>query len=269
MVTGILTEVGRHVSSRWFTAVLLPGLLLVILTMTGFHLGHEHALDVGRLSAWVDETLRRWRDRPSDAAVGVALTLLAAGVLGTLARELGGVIERLWLRGGRSSGGRRRRRALRAGERDGITVVAAYLPQRATWMSDRVRLVEVRVRAQYWFDAAMAWPRLWLLVGDEVRQPVVAARTLFAEAVTLAAWGYLYLVAGVLWWPALIAGSGVSFIAWRRARVSLEELATLIEAVIDVHHRTLTEALGVPLGPEGITEADGRMIDDALRKGGG
>ncbi|GAA5702620.1 hypothetical protein SM007_36910 [Streptomyces avermitilis] len=268
MVTGILAEVGKHVSGRWLTAVLLPGLLLVTVTAVGFHLGHEQALDVGRLTAWVDETLRSWRDRPADAVVRVGLALLAAGVLGTLARELGGAIERVWLRGGTSSGGGRRRRALRAADRDGVSVVEAYLPQRPTWMSDRVRLVEVRARAQYWFDAAMAWPRLWLLVGDEVRQPVVAARTVFAEAVTLAGWGCLYAVAGVLWWPALIAGACVFLVGWRRARVSLDELATLIEAVVDVHHRALAEALGVPLGPEGVTEAEGRRIDDVLRKGG-
>ncbi|MFF3335320.1 hypothetical protein ACFYWX_38250 [Streptomyces sp. NPDC002888] len=268
MVTGILAEIGKHVSSRWFTTVLLPGLLLVASTAVGARLGHGQALDVGELTGWVEETLRGWRQRPADAVVDVGLALLAAGVAGTVAGALGRGIERVWLRAGASDGGRRRRRALSAAERDGVTVVPAYLPQRPTWMSDRVRLVEARTRAQYWFDAAAAWPRLWLLLGDEARRPVVAVRAAFAESVTLAGWGCLYLLSGVLWWPALVVGACVFVTGWRRARGSLEELATLIEAVIDVHHRSLAEALGVPLGAEGVTEAEGRRIDDMLRKGG-
>jgi hypothetical protein len=268
MVTGILAEIGKHVSRRWFTEVLLPGLLLVTVTAAGLHLGHGRALDVGRLTVWVERLTRDWRGHPARAVVDAGLALLAAGVAGTVAGELGRAIERVWLRAGASGGESRRRRALKAAERDDVTVVEAYLPQRPTWMSDRVRLIEARIRAQYWFDASTAWPRVWLLIGDEVRRPIVDARTGFSEAVTLAGWGCLYLLAGIVWWPALVIGACVFITAWRRARGSLEELATLIEAVIDVHHRALAEALGVPLAAGGVTEAEGRMIDDILRKGG-
>lgn len=271
MVTGILSEVGKHVNSRWFTAVLLPGLLLVAVAVTGYHLGHAHALDAGRLTTWLDGLTRGWRERPARAAVDIGLALLAAGVAGTAAGGLGQVTERAWLRAGPSigsPGGSRRRRALRAAERDCVTVVEAYLPQRPTWMSDRVRLIEARVRAEYWFDASVAWPRVWLLIGDETRRPVLDARRAFSEAVTLAGWGCLYLLAGVVWWPALVAGACVFLTAWRRARGSLDEFATLIEAVLDVHHRALAQALGVPLGSGTLTETEGRTIDDRLRKGG-
>lgn len=272
MVTGVLAEVGKHVSSRWFTTVLLPGLLLVATAGAGARLGHGHALDVDALTRVVDETLRDWRRRQAGAVVDIGLALLAAGAAGTFAAALGRTIERVWLSAGALNGalngGRRRRRALRAAERDALTVVPAYLPQRATWMSDRVRLVEVRTRAQYWFDAAAAWPRLWLLLSEEARRPVVAVRAAFVEAVTLAGWGCLYLLSGLLWWPGLAAGACVCVTAWRRARGSLEELATLIESVMDVHHRALAEALGVPLGAPGVSEAEGRRIDDMLHKGG-
>ncbi|MFE4256266.1 hypothetical protein ACFRU3_43970 [Streptomyces sp. NPDC056910] len=269
MVTGILSEVGKHVSSRWVTAVLLPGLLLVALTAAGCHLGHGHALDVGELADWVDRLARAAHRRPARAAVAAGLALLAASLAGTVAGELGRAVERWWLRTRPGHGGRRRARALRAAERNGISPVEAYLPQRPTWMSDRVRLIEARVRAQYWFDAATAWPRLWLLVGDEVRRPVVEARMGFAEAVTLAGWSCLYGIAGVFWWPALVTAACVALTSWSRARSGLEEFATLVEGVIDVHHRALADALGVPLGGGGMTEAEGRRIDDILRKGGG
>ncbi|MFG3496745.1 hypothetical protein [Streptomyces sp. NPDC047886] len=269
MVTGILSEVGKHVSTHWFRAVLLPGLLLVLVTVAGFRLGHGDALDSGRLTAWADGVAAGWRGRPARTVVDIALVLLAAGLAGTAAGALGRAIERWWLRPGRPGSGRRRRgRALAVAERDGVTVVEAYLPRRPTWMSDRVRLVEARIRAQYWFDVALVWPRLWLLIGDETRRPVVEARTGFADAVTLAGWGCLYLVAGLFWWPALVVGAGVLLTGWSRARSGLEEFATLVEAVVDVHHRTLAEALGMPLDGAGVTEAEGRNMDDMLRKGG-
>ncbi|MCX4626468.1 MULTISPECIES: hypothetical protein [unclassified Streptomyces] len=270
MITGILSEVGRHVSSRWFRSVLLPGLLLVLVAAAGFHLGHAHALDAGRLSAWLDGLARRWRATPARAAVDIALVLLAAGTAGTVAGVLGRALERLWLAPVEwGAARRRRRRALQAAERADAGVVEAYLPRRHTWMSDRARLVETRIRAQYWFDAAAAWPRVWLLVADEVRQPVQAARTGFAEAVTLAGWGCLYLVTGVWWWPGLIAGGCVLLAGWRRSRAALEEFSTLIEAVLDIHHRDLAAALGVVVGEAGVTEGEGRRIDDILRKGAG
>ncbi|MEU6866189.1 hypothetical protein ABZ924_23505 [Streptomyces sp. NPDC046876] len=268
MITGILAEVGRHVSSRWFRSVLLPGLLLVLLAAAGRHLGHAHALDTGSLAVRLDALAGRWRSAPVRAAVDLAVLLLAAGLAGTVAGVLGRALERVWLYPGEWGAGRRRRRALRAAERRDGAVVEAYLPRRPTWMGDRVRLVEARIRAQYWFDAAAAWPRVWLLVAEEVRAPVVAARATFAEAVTLAGWGCLYLLTGLWWWPALIAGTCVALAGWRRSRAALEEFTTLIEAVLDLHHRALAEALGVPLGPSGITETEGRAVDDILRKGG-
>ncbi|MFH8452861.1 hypothetical protein ACH4CD_26920 [Streptomyces fungicidicus] len=268
MVTGVLAELNRHVNSRWFTAVLLPGLLLVTVGVAGRHLGHEGALSADELRVWAESVWHGWRREPSGAAVDVGLALLAAGVVGALASELGVAVERVWLNPRPSGGGRRRRRAVRAAERAGVETVAVYLPQRRTWMSDRVRLVEARTRAQYWFDASAAWPRLWLLLGDEARRPVISARAAFADAVSLAGWGCLYALVGIVWWPALVVGACVFLTGWRRARTALDDLATLIESAVDVHHRALAEALGVPLGTEGVGAAEGARIDDMLRKGG-
>ncbi|MFI9627333.1 hypothetical protein [Streptomyces sp. NPDC052042] len=104
----------------------------------------------------------------------------------------------------------------------------------------------------------MAWPRLWLLLEDEVRRPVVEARIGFAEAATLAGWGCLYGSAGLFWWPALVTAACVLLASWRRARSGPEEFATLVEGVVDVHHRLLADALGVPPGDGGMTEAEDR-----------
>ncbi|AXE23981.1 hypothetical protein C0216_11375 [Streptomyces globosus] len=268
MITGILSEVGRHVSTRWFRSVLLPGLLLVLVAAAGRRLGHGHALDAGQLTAWADGWAGRWRGRPARAVLDAVLLLAAAGTAGTAAGVLGRALERFWLQPWETGARRRRRKVLREAGRRGGDVVEAYLPRRHTWMSDRVRLTEARIRAQYWFDAAAAWPRVWLLVADEVRQPVVAARTVFAEAAVLTGWGLLYLLLGAWWWPALAIGGCVAVAGWLRSRAALEEFATLIEAVLDLHHRALAESLGVATGPAAVTEEEGRAVDDILRKGG-
>ncbi|WP_406378660.1 XRE family transcriptional regulator [Streptomyces sp. NBC_01618] len=75
MVTGILSEVGKHVSSRWVTTVLLPGLLLVAVTAAGCHLGHTHALDADELADWVDHLAREAHRRPARAAVAAGVGL--------------------------------------------------------------------------------------------------------------------------------------------------------------------------------------------------
>lgn len=118
-------------------------------------------------------------------------------------------------------------------------------------------------------DASAAWPRLWLLLGDEARRTVISARAPLAEAVTLAGWGGICALAGTVWWPAPRGGGLCLPDLWRRARTALDDPATLIDSVVDVHHRALAEALGVAVGEEGVGEAAGRRIDDMLHKGGG
>ena len=69
------------------------------------------------------------------------------------------------------------------------------------------------------------------------------------------------------WWPAALMGVVTGVVAWRRARSALDEFATLVEAAIDVHWRTLAAALGVTVAGEAITAAEAALIQDGLQKG--
>ncbi|MDX3659080.1 hypothetical protein PV646_17380 [Streptomyces sp. ID05-26A] len=262
-MTALLTEASKRVGAHWFTAVLLPGLVLVACGATAFTLGHAHALDLTRLTGEVGKLLKA---QQGQLVVTGALSIAAAGVLGTAAGGIGKAVQRWWTRERFLTGGlltrlrwSRRSRALKAAERAEIVPVAAYLPHRPTWIGDRVRLVETRVRAEYHVSAALVWPRVWLLLSEDARRPISDARARYADAVTLTGWGTLYLLAGVLWWPALVIGGAVWLTAWRRARDTLAEHADLVESAIDVHLRALGEALGV---------TEGKAIDDRLRKSG-
>ncbi|MGW0781259.1 hypothetical protein [Streptomyces sp. NPDC002913] len=274
---GLLTEVGKRIATRWFTEVLLPGLLLVLVICCAVTLGHGRALDSDALVAAAERNWARLRGHPVRCVVELALAASAAGLLGVAARGTGTLVQRFWLRerhllppptrlGPRRWS--RHHRALAAASRQGIDPVRAYLPQRPTWMSDRVRLTEARVRGQYRLSATLLWPRIWLLVPEEVHAPVRHARARFDEAGVLAGWAVPYVLVGMYWWPALLIGAVTALVAWRRARLALDEFATLVESAIDIHWRTLATALGVTIAGEALTAGEAALIEDRLHKGG-
>lgn len=272
---GVLTEVGKRISSRWVTAILLPGLLLVAVGATAVTLGHARPFDLDYLATTAEHVGRDLAARPGRLVVVAAAVLAGAGLTGTAANGLGQLAQRWWLRERFLTGGlisrspwSRRSRALAAAGRAGASTVAAYLPQRPTWLGDRIRLVEARVRAQYNVSAGLVWPRLWLLLDQDTRRPIIDARTRHAEAVTLTGWGILYLAPGVLWWPALLVAAGVLLTAWRRLRDTLAELSELVESAIDVRLRDLADALGIPISGAEVSPAEGRALDDRLGKAG-
>ena len=272
---GALTEVGRRVNGRWLTAVLLPGLLLVAVAAVAAALGHARALDLGHLAAMAERTGRDLAANPGRLVLAVATALCTAGLAGAAAPGLGRLAERWWLRQRFLTGDRltrtrwsRRSRTLAAARRAGRPVVAAYLPQCPTWLGDRVRLIEARVRAQYHVSAALVWPRLWLLLDEDARRPVSDARTRYGEATALVGWAVPYLLLGVRWWPTLLIGAGMLLTAWVRLRDNLAELAELAESAIDLRLRDLAEALGLPLAGAEPSAAEGRALDDRLGKAG-
>ena len=273
-MTGLLTEAGKRIATRWLRSVLLPGLLLVAVAGCAAVLGHRHALDIDALIAAAERTATARRPRPVRLVVEIILALVLAGLLGVTARGAGRLVQRFWLRerhllpavaGSRWS---RRNRALAAARRRGIEPVRAYVPRRPTWMGDRVSLIEARVRAQYRFSATLVWPRIWLLTPEPVHAPIGNARTRFDEAGVLAGWAALYLLVGAFWWPAALAGLVIALTAVWRARVALDEFGTLVESAIDLHWRALAEALGITIAGQEISAAEAASIEDRLHKGG-
>jgi hypothetical protein len=272
---GIVTEVGKRISGRWITSILLPGLLLVAVGTVAVVLGHVRPFDLDHLATTAEHVSRDLATRPGRLVVATAAVLAGAGLIGTAANGLGQLAQRWWLRERFLTGGlitrsrwSRRSRALAAADRAGVPTVAAYLPHRPTWLGDRIRLVETRVRAQYHVSAALVWPRMWLLLGDDTRRPIIDAGTRHAEAVTLVGWGILYLAPGMLWWPALVVAAAVLLTAWARVRGTLAELAELVESAIDLRLRDLAEALGILITGAEVSPDEGRALDDRLGKAG-
>ncbi|MEU9198505.1 hypothetical protein [Streptomyces sp. NPDC048332] len=145
-------------------------------------------------------------------------------------------------------------------------LIALTRPARPTWMGDRLLAADARVHRSYALDLASAWPRLWLLLPDTAHGEIRAARTALTGAARRAAWGLLYVLPALCWWPAALIAAVAWTGAWRQGRLAVHEFAELVEAVVDLHGRDLATALGIPC-EERLTAVEGREVTRTLRKG--
>ncbi|MEU7570685.1 hypothetical protein [Micromonospora sp. NPDC049240] len=301
-MTAFVTSLGGKLAERWLQALLLPGMVFVGAVAVAGRLGHGRWSDVDMLAAAVDQLGESATRRGNGAVALLAVAVVTGAVAAAaLAQGLGQVVTYAWTATwgpvGRPFVHRRRRRwrrvvtryeqaliekarvlrgvrpadpppevpdtAALAAARDRISMVEPRLP---TWMGDRMHAVDERIRTVYDLDLASAWPRLWLTVPDEVRNALVRAQAEFAAAGRLAGWGGLYLLLGLRWWPAAVVGAGVWAVGWWRGRMSMENLAQLVEATVDLHASALAVALGHPV--DGcFTPGDGEVVTRILRKG--
>ncbi|MFD3998879.1 hypothetical protein [Streptomyces sp. NPDC058548] len=144
--------------------------------------------------------------------------------------------------------------------------IALTRPARPTWMGDRLIAADARVHRTYRIDLVSAWPRLWLLLPDTAHAEVQAARSALTASARRAAWGLLYVLPALWWWPAALIAAVTWTGAWRQGRVAVHEFAELVESAVDLHGRDLAAALGIPC-EERLTATTGLAITRTLRKG--
>ncbi len=118
-------------------------------------------------------------------------------------------------------------------------------PARPTWIGDRFRDAEERVASAYHLDIAVAWPRLWVLLPDNLRADLSAAYDSYTASARLVGWALLYVLIGAWWWPSLLIAAVTIITGWARGRTCTTVLADLIEVAVDLHGRTLASQLGI------------------------
>jgi hypothetical protein len=279
-MTGFLAGLGTKLAEKWVALLVLPGLVYLSAAAVAVILGHRHALGLSLLASDID----RLAARPASSNAGVILltataALAASATVGLLASALGSVLEwswhrpehrwlSSWLTRNRRS---RWQRADHAADRhiaDDVRnhswnstasarlspataralarrdAIAPEPPAGPTWIGDRFRALAVRVRRAYALDVHAVWPSLWLLLPDQPRAEITAARDAHTAASRLGGWAVLYLLLGTVWWPALVAAVLLAAMAWYRARRTAQTLAELIEAAVDCHARDLATRLG-------------------------
>jgi hypothetical protein len=243
MIDSFLAELGKRFAERWFTALVVPGLLLVAAGWCAVVLGHGHALDLPYLVRTTRSRLSGLHlDAVATVVLAVAILLLAAAAAG-LVQVLSRLVQRLWLLE------RRHRSVISVGR--------------------RLRRLDERIQAEYHgLRIGLVWPRLWLLLADTQRSIVQTTLGAILQAALLTGWGLLYLTLGVWWWPGLLIGAVHLAIAWTSARTQTVAYATLVESLIDINQRELATALGIDLPHGVITEPEAGQINARLRKTG-
>lgn len=303
-VSDFFGELAGQLARRWFSLLVLPGVLFLLVGWAALQLGQAHALDVPRLADEAGRTAAQigtWSGAAQAlAAAGLLLAAVAAGLavqtfVGPvrtlcLGHWTGRVCERL-------ADSRIRRRQHRwkelYRERAALEMVhpahdrtteqqrridrvagrtnqiAMAEPGSPTWMGDRIHaLAQVAIEG-YGLDLTFGWSRLWLLLPGSVRAEINTAQGGFGAAVFVMAWSVPYFALGVLWWPAALAGVIIAAAGRSRARAKITNLTEQVEAALDVHGRSLAVVLGVAeatsTGP--LTAEEGRRITDITRKG--
>jgi hypothetical protein len=281
-----LGELGKKLAERWVTLLAIPGLLYLAAATLAVALGQSHALDVHELTGQI----AKWAASPALKSTGGAILIIAAVLAGSVvaglaAAAVGRLTEIVWTLPGRRGPARWlaewRRRRFQAAKQiaddpnaseaqvrkamataDRICLIEASRP---TWIGDRLRACQARVKRTYGIDLNAAWPRLWLVAPEVVRQEISAARSAYSASARLVGWALLYLVLGIWWWPAAPIALIVGTAAIIKARLSTRDLADLIESAVDLHAADLAAQLGQAVtGP--VTPGIGKKLTTRMSK---
>lgn len=211
-----LTDLAGRVAGRWLTGLAVPAVGFLAAVFAAVVLGHGHAFDVGLLVTRADALAAS--ATPGGATVlAFALPAIAA-LVGSGVRAIGYAFETAWF-------GDRRWLALGLG--DGLPDLAS------------------RLREQVNVDLATVWPALWLHLPETSRVELTTTRAVPTEAATRIGWGVLWLLLGMIWWPAALVGSALVTSGRIRARKGIEDYLRVVEAVVRSHGAELAQTLGL------------------------
>ncbi len=138
-----------------------------------------------------------------------------------------------------------------------------------THLGNILRAAETRPRQRYGLDAVLLWPRLWLLLPENVRQDLSAARGRMDDLAGAWGWGLLFLGWTFTWhwaWVIALLWMGVVYALLVQ---SAQAFADLLVATFDTQRWRLYEALRWPLPPKsGAAEiAAGEALTRYVQRG--
>lgn len=289
----------KRLGEWWPVALIVVGLPHVIVAWCAWLAGNGHMFDFGYLSRQVaEEITHQTATQPAAAAFALLLLLVSIGAALTVLGLSRGA-QRIWFapwppgmrwyeqwriaqrrKAWNALADQHAQASLQADEthREQHVNTARDLgrrrnrislapPVRATWMGDRFAAVEARVRERYGLDLEFAWPRLWLVIGEQERAELSAARVRIDRDATLAGWGLLYFALGVRWWlPALLIGVLLALAARRRDHSSVDQLAHLVEAAVDLYVGELATRTRLATELGGLDGTAGAQLTRLFRK---
>ncbi|MGF1515315.1 MAG: hypothetical protein ACFB5Z_16665 [Elainellaceae cyanobacterium] len=148
-------------------------------------------------------------------------------------------------------------------------------PQRSRQMPLRLgnilRAAEMQPQNKYGLDAIVCWPRLWMVLPDEVKDALQQARSDLNTAARVWLWGTLFLAWFFVWrwtWWVIPVGLGTAWFAHRWMLLAASTYGELLESAFDLHRFKLYEALHWPLPktPE-EEQSSGKLLTQYLWRG--
>ena len=276
MVEAFWKELGASLAGQWAARVLAPAFAF----WAGGLLAYADRFGWARWTGW-------WaaRSAPEQAAVvvggllGVAFSgLLMERLQGTVLRWVEGywpfpfrglrfALARRWVKRAREMEARWQELAERCAgdprrlspqERaeyarlDGLRLRLPFDAGRMmpTLVGNLLRAAEEHPQVRYGLEAGVCWPRLWLVLPQEVREELGAARARLDETVRLFAWGVLFLVWTVWAWWAAVVGVLVALLAYQGMKAAALVYGELVRAAFDLYRGELYRALGWPRGED-------------------
>ncbi|NBH05915.1 hypothetical protein GTY80_22005, partial [Amycolatopsis sp. SID8362] len=143
---------------------------------------------------------------------------------------------------------------------------------------DRIHGVSARLLRDHRLDVALLWPHLWLVLPEQERAEITAARTGMTRASELGAWAVLYLSLSYWWWPAAVIAVLLAITARTRTRTATDGYARLVEAAVRLHARDLAGQVGIDFAGPLPADAGDRFdevfasappLEPVTRPGGG
>lgn len=267
----LLSGLGTKLAERWINLLALPGVLFTVVLAFSWWVHPVGAIDLDALGRRLTEIVvpKQSAQLAVAAGVGAVIATVCAGIAAEVSRP----IARMWTGRGRLAMVplrpflRRRIRKTRAAAPVGYDVPERYLPARATRIGDHIRLAEQRIAAQYGVALVRVWPRLWHMSNADERAMTQHAWDRYTAATLRAAWAVGYLLVGLLWWPAAVAGLLLYLSALAAARRAAADLQAAIEALTDVKLLDLAAAVGISLAHGKFTASDGVALETVLDKG--
>lgn len=137
-----------------------------------------------------------------------------------------------------------------------------------TRLGNLLRAAEEQPLNKYGLDAIICWPRLWLVLPDDVRKELQESRSELNNAARIWLWGLLFLI-WTMWTPwAIIVALLSTLFAYRWMLSATETYADLLESAFDLHRVALYQSLRWPLPANPAEELQmGRQLTEYLWRG--
>lgn len=283
-MSDLWSELSKQLADKWFSLLVLPGVLYLAVAGTAHALGDRQPFNVEFLVRTVTAEARK----PAvTSAAGQILLLVAAAAaaaaVGVIAQAAGVFIERAVLASGwtqwhgpaafiiRRWVTLRQKRwdyfdrtyetelqlallpdpadrpspAARQAAAGRRARISAERPERPTWTGDRIQAVVLRMDRGHWVDLAVVWPYLERILPDGLRGEISDARAAVSRSATLAGWAVLYALLTLWWWPAALLAVIIAVTARYRIRSSADAYARLVETAARLYIPALAAQLGI------------------------